>query len=95
MNQDTAQVLESGLHVDTFNDEPRRFATAILYLSDLGPLHKDDEGKSSWLVIVLCQGLTANDHQDTSPANSDPQTCPLKIFTPVFHMASLLSFTWL
>lgn len=29
--------LESGLHVDTFNDEPRRFATAILYLSSLGP----------------------------------------------------------
>lgn len=30
-------LLESGLHVDTYNDEPRRFATAILYLGDLGP----------------------------------------------------------
>ena len=32
------EVLEGGLHVDTYNDEPRRFATAILYLNTVdGP----------------------------------------------------------
>ncbi|CAE8587904.1 unnamed protein product, partial [Polarella glacialis] len=37
--------LEGGLHVDTFNDEPRRFATAILYLNDL---HAADGGQTVW-----------------------------------------------
>merc|ERR1711924_98348 len=35
--RDDEAALEFGLHVDTINDEPRRFSTALLYLNDLGP----------------------------------------------------------
>lgn len=46
--------LEHGLHVDTFNDEPRRFATAILYLTDL------DSTQGGHTLFPLAAGAPAS-----------------------------------
>ncbi|CAD7929748.1 unnamed protein product [Amoebophrya sp. A25] len=73
----SSSLLENGLHIDTFNDAPRRFATAILYLNDLRQeqqqggdvLHTktDDE---CWGHTVFPLALRTEENSRSSDENS-------------------------